>query len=114
MLACKDEDGITIVNFLVDEIFDEADANYIGEQLFDLVRPHRKKFLISLKNVQDLSSSFLAKLAALNKIVQKNGGVFVLCNIDERVYEKFSITQLNKILKIAKDEKEAKEVLEKS
>jgi anti-sigma B factor antagonist len=49
----------------------------------------------------------LGKLINLDRVVKKANGKLVLCAIDPQIMEVFTITKLDRVFKIAKDEQAA-------
>ena len=97
-LEVEDIGDVTVVNF-IDEKIDEQNIQAIGEQLFGLVDElGRRKILLNLGNVKDLSSAALGKFLSLHKKLNSLGGRLILCNIDPQIYELFDITELKQTL----------------
>jgi anti-sigma B factor antagonist len=67
----------------------------------------KKKLLLNFANVEYLSSAALGKLMTLNKKVKAAGGELRLANIKPEIKEVFSITKLDKMLKIFNSEQDA-------
>ena len=96
---------VSVVSFTDKRILDEQNIQAIGEQLFGLVdNQGQKKLLLNFSNVEYLSSAALGKFITLNKKVAAAGGKLVLCDIDPTILEVFTITRLDKLFNIQKDE----------
>ena len=107
-LEVEDVGGVTVATFTDRKILDEQNIQVMGDQLFRLVDERgRKDLVLNFANVEFMSSAALGKLMTLRKKVQEAGGKLVLCNIDPRIYEVFTITKLDKLLTICGDEQEA-------
>jgi anti-sigma B factor antagonist len=107
-LEVEDVGGVTVATFTDRKILDEQNIQVMGDQLFRLVdEKGRKDLVLNFANVEFMSSAALGKLMTLRKKVQEAGGKLVLCNIDPRIYEVFTITKLDKLLTICGDEQEA-------
>ena len=100
-IACHQENGVTIVELLDEEILDEMTIGDIAESLFTVVDEHPNiKLALSFKRVKHLSSMALGTLIRLNKRVEETGGQLKLCEIRQSLYEIFVITKLNKLFEI--------------
>ena len=107
-LEVEELGDIAVVNFLDKKIMDEQNIQLIGEQLFALVdNDKKKKIVLDFSNVDYLSSAALGKIIALNNKVKKEGGKLVLCKIKEDIKEVFTITRLDKLIKIVDDQQAA-------
>ena len=107
-LEVEDIGGVTVATFTDRKILDEQNIQVMGDQLFRLVdEKGRKDLVLNFANVEFMSSAALGKLMTLRKKVQEAGGKLVLCNIDPRIFEVFTITKLDKLLTICGDEQEA-------
>ena len=99
---------VAVIEFIDKRILDEQNIQLIGEQLFELVDDMgKRKLLLNFANVEYLSSAALGKLITLNKKVRGAGGQLALCNIKPEIKEVFSITKLDKVLKIYDGEESA-------
>ena len=107
-LEVEDAGDVTVVNFVDKKILEEQSIQAIGDQLFELVDSEgRKKMVLNFTNVEYLSSAALGKIIALNNRVKKAGGKLALCKIRPDIKEVFTITKLDKIIKIVDDEQAA-------
>jgi anti-sigma B factor antagonist len=107
-IEVEEVEGVAIVEFVDKRILDEQNIQLIGDQLFELVDDlGKKKLLLNFANVEYLSSAALGKLMTLNKKVKTAGGELRLCNIKPEIKEVFSITKLDKMLRIFNSEQDA-------
>lgn len=108
-LDVQDYDNeISIINFVDRRILDEQNIQKIGEDLFSLVDEYgRKKIVLNFANVEYLSSAALGKLITLNRKVNNAGGKLAMCNINEDIFEVFTITNLDRMFNIYPDEQTA-------
>jgi anti-sigma B factor antagonist len=98
------DNGVSIVELLDEEILDEGTISVISESLFAVVDDHAPvQLLLSFFRVKHLSSSALGTLIRLNKHIDETGGKLKLCEIKKNLYEIFSITKLNKLFDIYED-----------
>ena len=107
-LRVKQQDQVTIVEFVDRNILDEANIQAIGEEIGTLVDSQTKpKLLISFANVDHLSSAALGALITINNKVRNRSGQLRLADIDPQIYEVFVITRLNKLFQIHETSAEA-------
>ncbi len=89
------------VGFLDRNILEEASIQHIGEEIGQLIEQSTNpKLLIDFSNVEHLSSAALGTLITINNKIKNKGGQLRLSNIDEKIYEVFVITKLNKLFQI--------------
>jgi anti-sigma B factor antagonist len=107
-LDLSDDGDITIVRFRDRILTDAGRIDEIGQELSYLVeRENRTRLIVSLASVDVLSSAALGKLIALNKLVSARGGALRLAGMNAHVSLVFSITRLDTLFDIEKDEKDA-------
>jgi anti-sigma B factor antagonist len=96
---------VTVANFRAQKILDDLVIQQVGEELYRLADSEPGiKLLVNFKGVAFLSSSVLGKLISLNKKCKANQGKLKFCEMDPKIYELFTITGLNKLFSIHKDE----------
>ena len=101
-------DGVVQVEFLVEEILEEAVIADITDTVLQLIEENPGlKLLISFKNVVHFSSSALGMLIRIHKRIEEVNGKLRLCNIVPSLYEIFVITKLNKLFMIFEKEDQA-------
>lgn len=99
---------ITVVHFLDSRIIEDIAIQQLGNELFSLVEVDgRKKLVLNFATVNFMSSSALSKLINLHKKVAANSGEMKLCNISADIREIFTITNLNRLFDIRKEEADA-------
>lgn len=99
---------ITIVRFRDERITEDRPVREMAEELFDLVQGNNcKKMLVSLSSVDFLSSSALGKLIMLDKKAKARGSVLKLSNVCPRLLHVFSVSKLDRLFDIEKDESQA-------
>jgi anti-sigma B factor antagonist len=104
-LVVEDIGDVTVVNFVDKKILDEQNIQMIGDDLFRLVDElGRRKLLLNFSNVEFMSSAALGKLIRLHQRLAQVQGKLILCNISKAILEIFTLTKLDKMLKIVKDE----------
>lgn len=101
---------VTVVRFNDRKILDANAIEELGGELFNLVEvENRKNLLLDFTGVEFLSSAALNKLIILDKKVKANGGHLKLCSLRQEIAEIFTLTRLDRLFDIRKDEKTALE-----
>jgi len=104
-ITVEDVGDIAVVQFVDKKILDEQNIQMIGDDLFRLVDElGRRKLLLNFSNVDFMSSAALGKLIRLHQRMTQVGGKLVLCSISKDIMTVFTLTKLDKMLKIVKDE----------
>jgi len=104
-IMVEDVGDIAVVQFADKKILDEQNIQMIGDDLFRLVDElGRRKVLLNFSNVEFMSSAALGKLIRLHQRMSQVGGKLVLTNIAKDIMTVFTLTKLDKMLKIMKDE----------
>lgn len=95
------QENVTIIDLLDEEILEEPVINSITESLFSVISDTPKiNLLLSFSHVKHFSSSALGMLIRINKRVEESNGQLRLCEIQQTLYEIFTITKLNKLFEI--------------
>lgn len=99
---------VTVVHFKDRKIIEDLGIQELGQELCGLVdRNHRTKLCLNFSNVDFLSSGVLGQLITLDKKIKARQGALKLCCIQPAIMEVFSITQLNKVFDIYRNEADA-------
>ncbi len=99
---------ISIVRFVDKKIVDSANIEQLGEELNSLVlQDKREAILLNFEGVDFLSSAALNKLISLNNKVKSVQGRLKFCNVKADILEVFSITKLDRLFDIRKNESDA-------
>lgn len=107
-LRVRQQDGITVVEFVDRNILDEANIAHIGDEIGGLVDAQPvPKILISFANVEHLSSAALGTLITINNKIKSKDGQLRLANINEQIIEVFKITRLDRLFQIQPGMQEA-------
>ncbi len=100
-LRVKQDNSVTIIEFIDRNILDEANIQLIGEEIAALIEAEPEpKLLISFANVDHLSSAALGTLITVNNKIRNSEGLLRLSDIDPQIYEVFVITKLHKLFEI--------------
>lgn len=101
-------DDVRIIEFTDTAILDQFRIDRIHDELRAIVEKSGvPKIILSFENVQNISSAMLGVLMSLNKQVAAAGGEMRLAEISKNIAEVFSITRLDKMLKIYKSTDQA-------
>ena len=96
---------VTVVRLRDQRITEDRKIDQLAQELYDLVETeNRRKLLVSLSSVDFLSSAALGKLITLDKKATARGGVLKLSNICPNLSQLFSVTRLDRLFDIEKDE----------
>ncbi|HSV27686.1 MAG TPA: STAS domain-containing protein [Sedimentisphaerales bacterium] len=96
--------NVAVVTFTNDKILEEADVKAIEESVFPLVRQSEPVLLVlNFENIQFLSSAVLGILIRILTAVKRKDGHMRLCGINEKIYDIFKITRLNKVFEAHPD-----------
>jgi anti-sigma B factor antagonist len=99
---------VSVVRFRDHKIIEDVNIQELGQEMFRLVEGDgRDRLLLDFACVEFLSSAALGKLITLDKKMKAHGGTLKLSNIRPEIYEVFSITKLNRLFDIRKDEADA-------
>ena len=107
-LRIREDNGITVVEFVDRNILDEANIQQIGEEISSIIdNADEPKLLICFTNVEHLSSAALGTLITINTKIRTRSGQLHLADIGPQIYEVFVITKLNKLFAIYESSDEA-------
>jgi len=99
---------VTVIRFRDRKIIEDINIQELGKEMFALVETDGyDKLLLDFSFVDFLSSAALGKLITLDKKMKAHGGILKLSNIRPEIYEVFTITKLNRLFDIRKDETDA-------
>ncbi len=103
---------MAVVTFTANSILDGQLIEEIGRDLYALVDEQaRRKLILDFNAVRMLSSQMLGVLITLKKKAAAIKGRVVLCSIRPDLLKVFTLTKLDKVLEIVKDEGEAMSAL---
>jgi anti-sigma B factor antagonist len=105
----NESDGIAVVDFVDSQLmFASAVVDEIGVELNSLISDHGYiKILLDFRNVQYLSSTMLAKLAALEKHIATAKGRLKLCGLGPILMDTFRIGHFDRVFSIHDDREAA-------
>ena len=96
---------VAIVGFTTAYLQSEDDAAKAGAELFNLVEEQEvTKMVLSFDGVRFVSSSMLAQVIKLHKVLAKAKGKLRLCSLSSTVRDVLHASQLDKMLDVYEDE----------
>ncbi|MHC4398640.1 MAG: STAS domain-containing protein [Planctomycetota bacterium] len=99
---------VTLVRFRDQRITEDRRIREMAQELYQLVEGEdRKRLVVSLRSVDFLSSAALGKLITLHKKTTSRGGLLKLSNICPALAHILSVTRLDRLFDIQKDESHA-------
>jgi anti-sigma B factor antagonist len=115
-LNIRDNGNVVVVDFNHAKLLDDGTLREIGQefQRLPLEAAAARRLLLNFANVEYMSSMMIGHIVRLNKQCKADKIRLMLCTISPNIMEVFTITRLNKILEIAKDEQSAVEAFGKS
>jgi anti-sigma B factor antagonist len=109
-IILEDEDGVPVVRFLDRNLLDETIVRAIHEQIDASLRPGEPIGLIlDFSNVSMVSSAFIGRIVVLHNRAGASKGLLVMCELGPAVRDTFRTTNLDRVLKIGRDRREARE-----
>ncbi len=101
--------GITVVKFIDNSIVQDTDVNDVDREMTELVATGVRRIVLNFFNVENLSSQIVGTLMKVNSQCVDHGGQLKVCNLKPKVVSVFTMTGLDKLMKIVRDEKIALE-----
>ncbi len=96
---------LALVRFLDRKIVDPTNIEEVGDELFQLVEKDKfKNVILNFDAVEFLGSAMLNKLIMMDKKVKAAAGKLRLCSLKPEIMEVFTITKLNRVFVIKKNE----------
>ena len=92
---------------LHEEKLDSSVAPQLKSELITIHAEGVKNIILNLSEVKYTDSSGLSALLVGNRIVQEDGGIFVLCGLSDHTAKLIKISQLDSVLNILPTEEEA-------
>ena len=105
MINIKKEDGVLIVDLLVDRL-DASIASNFRNKLIEIIKDGNTLIVLNLTNVTFVDSSGLGSIVSCLKTLGAKGDL-TLCCIDERIMSMFRLTRMDRVFKIFNTEGEA-------
>jgi anti-sigma B factor antagonist len=107
-LEVEEQNGISIVRFLVADLLQDETIDSIGEQVRDLIqRGGCRRLVLHFGAVQRMSSHMVGELVVLLKRMLAARGCLVLCSLAAELRDTFTLLKLDLIFTIRDTEEEA-------
>jgi anti-anti-sigma factor len=107
-LGVREHDGVVVVSFGDQWIFDDATVNAIRHELYTVVnRPGCCHLLLNLAGVSYVSAEMLGKLPKLQRMLASKGGEIRLCNIEPEARGVLAESRLSQIIDVHETEADA-------
>lgn len=104
LVAFKRVGRITVATVCSSSVLSALNVAEFGSQMVKQVKGKRGiNLLLSLENVDYLSSAVLTELLRINKIVQELEGHLRICAVSPNIREIFQITNLDKLFVLSED-----------
>lgn len=98
----REEGDVVVGQFSVSRLSDDQNIEQLGHDLFALVEQFdKRKVVLSMSNVEYLTSSVLGKLITMHRKMHRQQGRLVLCDLQPDVTEIMRISRLNDYFKVA-------------
>jgi anti-anti-sigma factor len=107
VLAIREEGNVTLVELLSE--LDRLSVLAIKNQLTDLVKKNKKKFIINFSKIDYINSTIVGALIGMRTMVRGSGGDLILCCVNPKIRRTFDLIGTSQILKIYNTEEDALE-----
>ncbi len=109
-IALDNEDGVATVRFLDRQIMDDRVVREVGDQIMAALPPSGPvRVILDFGNVAMISSAMIGRLVLLQRRADATGGLLRLCELGPPVSDVLGTTNLDRVLKITRDRREARE-----
>ncbi len=110
-IAMEDADGVPVIRFMERQLYDDRTVREAGDQInaavLSGIGPVR--VILDFSGVAMISSALLGRLVLLQRRVDASKGMLRLCEVSPAVRDVLKTTNLDRILKIDRDRREARE-----
>ncbi len=109
-IRLEEEDGIPVARILDRQVLDDRIVREVSDQLVSSV-PASGPFalIVDFSAVGNVSSAFIGRLVMLQRKADLSKGRLRLCGMSPAVREVFKVTNLDRVLTIVRDRREARE-----
>ncbi|MDB5352735.1 MAG: hypothetical protein JWN86_3982 [Planctomycetota bacterium] len=109
-IALEDEDGVPVIRIYDRQIMDDRIVREVGDQIMAALPPSGPvRLILDFANVTMISSAMIGRLVVLQRRADATGGLLRLCEIGSAVRDVLRTTNLDRVLKITRDRREARE-----
>ena len=107
-LGVREHDGVVVVSFGDQWIFDDATVNAIRNELYTVAnRPGCCRLLLNFAGVSYVSIELFRKLPKLQRMLASKGGEIRLCNVEPEARGVFGESRLSQIIDVHETEADA-------
>lgn len=100
--SLREEGEVVVGEFSVPRLSDDQNVEQLGQDLFALVDQFdKRKVILSLANVEYLTSSVLGKLITLHRKMHRHKGRLVLCDLQPEVNEVMRVSRLHDYFRVS-------------
>ncbi len=107
LFECEDANGVTVVQLLVKDLRQPAQAAELGEQLVALITSGHTRLLINFASLGYMGSTGFAMLLVLARKLKERGGQLRFCSMREEVRFGANILGLGSVVPTYDDEDSA-------
>lgn len=100
------KDGAIVIVKPLDKSIDASVSTDFKGKMVDVINQGNNFFLLNLSKVEFIDSSGLGAIISVLKILTKNNGKFVICELKNPILHLFKVTRLDKVFKICSSEKD--------
>jgi anti-sigma B factor antagonist len=109
-IALEDEDGVPVVRFFDRQLMDDRVVREVGDQITAaLPKSGPIGLILDFANVTMISSAMIGRLVLLQRRADASGGCLRLCEMGPAVRGALRTTNLDRVLTITRDRREARE-----
>ena len=109
-IAVDDEDGIAVVRFLDRQLMDDRAVREAADQFMaTLPAQGPSRVILDFSNVAMISSAMRGRLVLAQRRADLSGGLLRLCEVSPAIRDVLRTTNLDRILTLARDRREARE-----
>ncbi len=103
-ITVREQGDVVVVTFTHSHLNDEENIEQLGRELYSLVdNYHCTKLVLSLEQVEFITSSVLGKLISLHRRLHRNAGNLVVCHLNDSVIDVMRTSRLINYFHIADD-----------
>lgn len=103
-LSVQERDNAVVAGFTVPRLSDDFNLEQLGHELFALVEQQGcRKLVISLKQVEYVTSSGIGKLITLHRKMHRHGGQVIFCDMQKTVHDILQAAKLNTYFTVVAD-----------
>lgn len=107
-IQASQQNGVTLIEFHVDELVDEELIQEVGDEVLNVVEsPECRRLVISFRGIGMLSSSALGKLITVHRRMHRKEGKLLFCDLSETVLDVLHACRLDRFFSLSGNRDEA-------